>query len=137
MKPTPFPFSIFSSGARGGKLAAIMLGLLMAHTALAQLYINNNAQYYFEPGPPQFPQIDATAFDNDNIFSVTYNTESENLIEVCEPWWGTLLYTNNGEMILNAPFANEGINNGIFNLETPGVAFEFNVQQTNSNVTNS
>jgi hypothetical protein len=137
MKSTLIPISIFGSRARGGKLTGVMLCLLMAHAAFAQLYINNNAQYYAEPGPPQFPQIDATAFDNENIFSVTYNTFTFNTFEVCEPWWGTLFYTNNGEMILNAPFSNFGVSNGVFNLETPGVAFEFNLQQTNSNVTNS
>lgn len=115
------------------------LGLLMAQAAFAQLYINNNAQYYFEPGPPQFPQINATAFDNENVFSVTYNTFTLNLVERCEPWWGTLFYTNNSEMILNAPFANliNGNGPGDFNTETPGAFFEFDVQQTNSNVTNS
>ena len=118
-----------------------MFCLLIAQAAFAQLYINNNAQYYAEPGPPQVPQIDATAFDNENVFSVSYNIATLNTFEVCEPWWGTLFYTNNGEMILNAPIQNLVAGNngtdGIFNEETPGVDFEFNLQQTNSNVTNS
>lgn len=113
-----------------GALAALFLSLLLAQQGNSQTYVNNQNQYYSEPGPPQVPQIDATAFDNQNIFSVTYNIYVNNQVEFSEPWWGTLFYTNNGEMILNAPFPT----NGDFTVATTGVGFRFDLQEGNSNV---
>ena len=133
MKPTLFPFSIFGSRARGGKLAGAMICLLVVHTAFAQLVINTNSQSYFDPGPPAIPTIDATAFDNESVFSATYNVFINNNVIYCEPWWGTLFYTNNGEMMVNAPFTGTGTLDSL----TTGVGFKFDLQQNNSNVTNS
>src|ERR1700733_9571863 len=131
MKPTLFQFSIFGFRAFARKLTGVMLCLLVARVVSAQLYVNSNAVSYFNPGTPTVPTIDATAFANQSIFSCTYNAFINNNVIYCEPWWGTLCYTNVGEMMVNAPF----VANGNFDSLTTGVGFKFDLQQNNSNQT--
>src|SRR5580658_7001078 len=100
---TRFQTSIFSSLAFAGKRAGVLICLLLAQGVFAQTYINSNNVSYFNPGTPPVPVIDATAFDNQSVFDCTYNVEINNNLEYCEPWWGTLYYTNSGEMMINAP----------------------------------
>lgn len=129
------PSSSFGYRSVFGLSAAFVFSLLFAQMTGAQTYINNQAEYYDEPGPPYVPQINATAFDNQNVFSVTYNVYVNNEVEFCEPWWGTLYYTNSGEMMVNAPIPIAG--NGLVyrdTFATTGVGFEFDVQEGNSNV---
>jgi hypothetical protein len=105
--------------------AGLLLCFLFARALCAQTYVNNQNIYYNLPNGPLLPQIDATAFVNQSIFSVTYDTYINNQAIYCEPWWGTLFYTNNGEMIVNDSGS------------VAGVGFEFDLQQTNSSQTNS
>lgn len=124
--------SVFGSRWFGGLLVAACLCFLCGRTARAQsIYVNNENSFYAEPGPPQFPQIDDTAFDNENIFSVTYNLIPNTQVVICEPWFGTLFYTNNGEMILNAPIPTNAIP-GQFNSLTAGVGYQFDLQTENT-----
>jgi hypothetical protein len=122
MKPTLFKLSFFGIGPVGRKLTGLLLSLFFAQVVLAQTFVNNQNVFYAVPGPPQPPQINATAFDNESIFSVSYNVVINNQVYYSEPWWGTLFYTNNGQLILNSPVNTAG--------------FEFDLQQTNSNTTN-
>jgi hypothetical protein len=122
MKPTLFKLSFFGIGPVGRKLAGLLLSLFFAQVVLAQMYVNNQNVFYAVPGPPQPPQINATSFDNESIFSVTYDVFINNQVFYSEPWWGTLFYTNNGQLIINSPVTTAG--------------FEFDLQQTNSNTTN-
>lgn len=118
-----------------GLLAASFLGLLPARFAGAQTFINDQNLYLNVPNGPLVTNIDATAFVNKNIYSVTYDTINNNQVQIVEPWWGTLFYTNTGEMMVNAPLAS--ITNGFLTLSsflTAGVGFEFDLQQGNSNV---
>src|SRR5580692_322181 len=133
MKPTPYSFLFFGSRILAGKLAGVLLCVLLARVASAQLYVNSNSVSYFNPGTPAIPTIDATAFANQSVFSCTYNAFINNNVIYCEPWWGTLDYTNVGEMMVNAPETAPGL----FDELTTGVGFKFDLQQNNSNQTNS
>ena len=102
MKPTSFKSSICGFGRLGRMLAGVLLALMCAHAVLAQTYVNTQNNSYSFPGPPYLPQIDAVGFDNESIFSVTYDIYNANTVFYSEPWFGTLYYTNNGEMIVNS-----------------------------------
>jgi hypothetical protein len=130
MNLTLFKFAVFGFGPVGRKLTGLLLCLLFVQTVLAQTYVNNQNVFYSEPGPPQLPQINATAFDNESIFSVTYGINFNNQVLFCEPWWGTLSYTNNGQMLVNASI--EFLNGA----GLTAFGFKFDLQQTNSNTTN-
>jgi hypothetical protein len=133
MKLTPYSSLFFGSRILAGKLAGVLLCVLLARVASAQLYVNSNSVSYFNPGTPAIPTIDATAFANQSVFSCTYNAFINNNVIYCEPWWGTLDYTNVGEMMVNAPETAPGL----FDELTTGVGFKFDLQQNNSNQTNS
>ena len=100
--PTSFKLPISGFGPLGRKLTGLLLCLLFSQMVWAQTYVNNQNAFYSEPGPPQLPQINATAFDNESIFSVSYDINFNNQILYTEPWWGTLSYTNNGQLLVNA-----------------------------------
>ena len=119
--------SVFGSQWFGGALMAICLCLLSVQATTAQTYVNSGNAYYSEPGPPPLPNFDDTAFDNPNIFSVTYNLISYNQVNICQPWFGTLFYTNTGEMILNAPIPTNAAA-GSFDSFTDGVTYQFDLQ---------
>ena len=125
MKSIHFQFS-------GRKLAALLFCLAFTPAALATepLYQNYADLNYTISGNPPLLQIDATAFDNESMFSVTYNIWINNQVEFCEPWWNTRFFTNNGTMRVNAPFPT----NGNFSFQSTGVGFEFDTQAGNSNV---
>jgi len=120
---------ISRSPSLGVKAAGLLFCLLFVRAAFGQLYVNNQNEYYQEPGPPAPPEINDTAFDNQNVFSVTYTTWVNNNVQFCEPWIGTLFWTNNGEMMVNAPIPPEP-----FFFYTTGVGFEFDTAEGNSNV---
>jgi hypothetical protein len=105
------------------KLAALLVTLCAAGEVLAQVpvYVNNEPSYYLDPGSPAVPQINAIAFDNENVFSITYyNVVGNNQVQLFEPWWYTMFYTNNSTMIINADFY--------------GAGYQFDTQAGNSNV---
>ncbi len=116
------------------KLLAALLGVFLAQAALATipLYQNNDISSYevfnntISPNPP--PTIDATAFDNESLFSVGYAayTLSPELYET----WNTVNYTNVGTMIANAPWVTNGayifLGIGAF-----GTGYQFDLQTTN------
>ena len=130
MKLTSFKLPISSFGPVGRKLTGLLLCLFLARMVGAQTYVNNQNVFYLEPGPPQLPQINATAFDNESIFSVTYSINFNNQVLYTEPWWGTLAYTNNGQMLDNVKLEPD---NGA---TLASFGFKFDLQQTNSNTTN-
>jgi len=85
---------------RKWKFFSVLPGLLLAHAALAtdSLYQNDAVLFYTVPGNPP-PNIDATNFVNNNVFTVTFNVYTFNN-EFYEPW-NVLNYTNIGLMEVN------------------------------------
>ena len=61
---------------------------------------------YTVPGNPP-PTIDATAFDNENQFTINFTALTANP-EIFEPW-NTVNYTNNGLMVANSPISTNGV----------------------------
>src|ERR1700760_732603 len=99
MKQYSFLFSISFRRIFNRVSLGAGLCLVMAQMAMAQLYVNTAESYYSINGsgtPP--PNINATAFDNENVFSVSYSILSYNQMLLSEPWFGTLFFTNNGTM---------------------------------------
>ncbi len=133
MKPTFFQSSICGFSRFQRILAGIFMGLVFVQAVLAQTYVNNQNEYYSVPGPPTPPQINDTGFDNENIFSVSYETFVNNQIIFSEPWWGTLYYTNNGQLIVNAPIIVSEEDVISLDTLTSGVGFEFDLQQNSGN----
>jgi hypothetical protein len=129
MNLTLFKLSFLDFGPSWRKLSGLLLCFLLAQAVSAQIFINNQNVSYTVPGTPP-PQINATAFDNENTFSVSYDSFIANVVQYCEPWWGTLFYTNNSQLTVN----NLGVLGANDQLTTFG--FEFDLQQTNSNTTN-
>lgn len=127
MKPTLFQLNFCSRRTLG-----VLLCVLFARVVFAQTYINENKiTYNVSPEGPFLPQFDDTAFVNQSVFTVNYNNIAYNQMQFCEPWWGTLYYTNNGEMIVNAGSVVDNGGGGT------GVGFMFALQQTNSNTTST
>jgi hypothetical protein len=111
------------------KLLPALLGVFLAHTALATvpLYLNTDVLQYMIPGVPP-PPIDATAFDNENTFTVGFEayTPYPELYET----WNTVNYTNVGLMVANSPTATNGA--FFFGLSGSfGSGFQFDQQTTN------
>ena len=79
---------------------------------------------YTVPGNPP-PTIDATAFDNENEFTINFSVITANP-EIYETW-NTINYTNNGLMVANSPVST----NGILLQIAPGCGFLFDTQTTN------
>lgn len=77
------------------------------------------------PGNPP-PVIDATAFDNENQFTINFTATTPNP-EIFETW-NTVNYTNNGLMVANAPLSTNGIILSI----SPGCGFLFDQQSSSS-----
>lgn len=75
--------------------ALAVLALAGAAQATSPLFQNNSSLYFTVPGNSP-PIYDVTAFDNENVFSVTYNTTP-----VLYQPLNTYYYTNNGTMIYN------------------------------------
>ena len=132
MKPTLFKLSLFGLGPSGRMLTGLLMCLLFTQDVFAQIYVNNQNAQYVVPGTPAPPQINATAFDNESLFSISFSISPANTTVFVEPWWGTLFFTNNGTMAINVP--SEGTANEDSQLIAFG--FEFDLQQTNSNQTN-
>ena len=102
-----------------------LLSLTLSHTVLATipLYQNFAVLNYSVPGSPP-PVIDATAFDNENQFNISYTISSPNVI-FYEPM-NTLFYTNNGTMTAGTPFTIIG--GTIFVGTTFAAGFQFDLQ---------
>jgi hypothetical protein len=85
---------------------SVLPGLMLAYAALATdpMYQNPNWSVlnYIVPGNPP-PTIDATNFDNEGVFTVTFGTYVFN-VEYYEPW-NVRNYTNNGFMLVDDRFA--------------------------------
>jgi hypothetical protein len=118
------------------KLLSALLGMLLAGEAWATvpLYQNLYPEYYevyfqtISPNPP--PIIDATAFDNENVFSVSY--QNYDPYPVLYQTWNTYNYTNGGgsTLIANSPT----ITNGAyfyFGRGSFGSGFQFDLHTTN------
>ena len=107
-----------------------LLCLLLARPALATDALWPPADQlgqvfnYTVPGNPP-PMIDATAFDNENQFTINFTAATANP-EIFETW-NTVNYTNNGLMVANSAVSTTGI---IF-LIAPGCGFLFDTQTTN------
>ena len=102
----------------------LVLALARVASATDALYQNFGVLDYAVPGNPP-PAIDATAFDNENLFNVNYTIYSPNVV-FYEPM-NTLFYTNNGTMTVNSPLVNSFfiVNN------TFGCGFRFDQQTAN------
>jgi hypothetical protein len=102
------------------KFFSVLPGLMLAHAALATdpLYQNPNwsvLNYTFPDNPP--PTIDATNFDNEGVFTVTFGVYNFN-VEYYEPW-NVRNYTNNGFMLVDDMYA------------TVNPGFQFDTQTAN------
>src|ERR1700709_1641181 len=84
-----------------------LMGLLLASRASATdaIYVNSSPQSYAVPGNPP-PNIDATAFDNENLFNIDFNVYAAN--PIFYEMQNTLFYTNNDTMTVNSPFSLSG-----------------------------
>ncbi len=81
------------------------------------LYQNTVQNFYVVPGPPSPPNIDATAFDNESVFSIDFDASVPNAEQYETE--NTVYYTNNGTMIANTiDFAGTGF---IFDDQTNGL----------------
>ena len=100
--------------------AGLALLCLPSVRATDDLYQNTLANYYTIPGNPP-PIIDATAFDNESVFSVSYSTY-QSLTALRYEFKNVVNYTNgeNGVMTFNTPTSTNGF---IFN--TYGLISEF------------
>jgi len=137
MKPIHFRFLISDFRCSGGWLAVLLLLTAFVRVALATdpIYINSGNNNYFMPGSlgTQPPNIDATAFDNENVFSVSYNIFVNNQVEFSEPWQNTRFFTNNGTITVNAPIPTNSLFNFSTSFLTTGVGYEFDTLAGNSN----
>lgn len=94
------------------KLLSALLGVSLAQVALATIPLYQNLDVvsydvFFDqvsPNPP--PTIDAKAFDNENVFSVSYQNYTPS--PVLYQTWNTLNYTNLGTLIANSPAVTNG-----------------------------
>ena len=102
-----------------------VIGLVATLPALATnpIFVNNSASYYVIPGTPP-PAYDVTAFDNENIFSVSYQIYSPSAL--LYETWNTLNYTNNSTMVVNSPNSTNGFVFG----SGYGVGFNFDLHTT-------
>jgi hypothetical protein len=107
----------------------LLLSLFFVRPAWATdpFYQNYAALNYAIPGNPP-PVINGTnyltpAFDNENVFSVNFETYTPNP-DFYEPW-NMLYYTNNGTMIANSPITTNGF------ISSLGCGFRFDLQTTN------
>ncbi len=109
-----------------------LLSLALATAALATdpLYLNTGAPVYNVsiPGNPP-PTIDATAFDNEDSFTINFTATTTLAMFNAETFetWNTINYTNRGLMVANAPLAT---NDDILTI-APGCGFQFDTQTTN------
>ena len=116
------------------KLFLALLSVLLVRDALATipLYINNDPEFYqvyyytVSPNPP--PTIDATAFFNNNTFSVSYANYSPT--PVLFQTLNTLNYTNLSTFIANSPATTNGAILE-FGLGSFGVGYDFDLHTTN------
>lgn len=83
-------------------LFCALLAVAFSARATDPLFQNNSSLYFDVPVSPP-PTYDVTAFDNENVFSVTYEVYSPgiNFYQTRN----TLNYTNAGTMLVAAPFA--------------------------------
>jgi hypothetical protein len=113
------------------KLLTALLGLFLVHAALATipLYQNLDVLQYTIPGTPP-PQIDARAFDNENTFSINFETFNPGT-----PYYETLntmFYTNTGTIIANSPVSSV-VSLTVLSLgyQSFGCGYNFDLQNAN------
>lgn len=109
-----------------------LLSLLVARVALATdpIYQNFSPLYSFVPAVNDGdmpPAIDDRAFDNENVFSVTFDAFTANPEQY--ETMNTLFYTNNGIMEANSPISTNSWL--VYFLSSVGCGFNFDEQVTN------
>src|ERR1700722_11734197 len=124
MKRLNFQSFISSFRSVGWKMAALLLTLKFAGVALATqpIYQNFSVLNYVIPGNPP-PTIDATNFDNENQFNISFDELTGNA-QFYEPE-NTVNYTNRST----------GINTGIMTASSTNgqeVGFQFDTLTTNT-----
>ena len=102
--------------------ACLLLACVMSVKATDALYQNFDALYYTTSGNPP-PTLDVTAFDNENIFSISYDTYTPGISYYQTR--NTINFTNNGTMIVNGPSTLFGF------LSSFGTGFNFDNWTTN------
>ena len=103
-------------------LAYLLLACVMSVRATDPLYQNFDALYYSTVNNPA-PTLDVAAFDNENVFSISYDTYTPGVSYYQTR--NTINYTNYGTMIVNSPFTSFGF------LSSSGVGFNFDTWTTN------
>jgi hypothetical protein len=111
------------------KLLCTLFGVVLGQAALATipLYQNKDFLEYTIPGTPP-PQIDAKAFDNENIFTINYATFNPGT-----PYYetmNTLFYTNSGTMIANSPNNLFSVTLLTLGLQNFGCGYNFDLQNS-------
>jgi hypothetical protein len=98
--------------------AAFLLAFIGPAVATIPIWVNDSSESYVIPGTPP-PTIDATAFDNENLFSVTVGVYAPgyDLYETVN----TLYYTNNDTMIAGSP----SLTNGYYYDYSYGSGYQF------------
>src|ERR1035441_10279456 len=109
-------------------IALLCLFLVPAAWATIPLYQNNDVLDYTIPGTPP-PQIDAKAFDNENTFTINYETFNPGT-----PYYetlNTLFYTNTGTMIANSPVSAFSLSLIAFGSQSFGCGYNFDLHNAN------
>jgi hypothetical protein len=98
--------------------AAFLLAFIGPAVATIPIWVNDSSESYVVPGNPP-PTIDATAFDNENLFSVTVGVYNPGyyLYDTVH----TLYYTNNDTMIAGSP----SLTNGFYYYSSYGSGYQF------------
>jgi hypothetical protein len=135
MKSTYSKYRIFNFSLLSWTLAVVALMFRFAATASATvpIYQNFSALTFTVPGNPP-PPIDASNFDNENQFNISFESFSLNA-QFYEPM-NTVNYTNKssgintGLMTVNSPFI---VTNGfVTDFNEIGAGFQFDTQTTNT-----
>ena len=103
-------------------LVCLLLGGVFSVKATDALYQNFDSLYYTTTGNPA-PLLDVEAFDNQNIFSVTYDTYTPGIHYYQTR--NTINFTNYGTMSVNSPSTFFGF------LSSFGTGFSFDTWTTN------
>ena len=107
---------------RQSLLACLLLGGVISVRATDALYQNFDSLYYSNTGTPA-PVLDVAAFDNENFFSVSYDTYTPGIHYFQTR--NTINYTNYGTMEVNSPATTIGF------LSSFGAGFSFDTWTTN------
>ena len=103
-------------------LFCTLLAVAFSARATDPLFQNFSSLYFNVPVSPP-PIYDVTAFDNENVFSVSYEVYIANINFYQTR--NTINYTNNGTMIANSPLSTNGF------ISSFGCGFNFDYWTTN------